>query len=68
MSWLDDVARASKLAAEQKFNAPERTPEMIANGQVWVGMNNPDGSVRWEVRGTGVVVPEHLRRKAVEDE
>jgi hypothetical protein len=58
MSWLDDVARASKLAAEQKFNAPERTPEMIANGQVWVAMNNPDDSVRWEIRGTGLAEDE----------
>jgi hypothetical protein len=36
---------------------PERTPEMEAAGQVWVGLRGPDGP-HWEMRGTGVVLPE----------
>ena len=32
-------------------NSPSRTPEMIANHQHWIWMND---TKRWEVRGTGV--------------
>jgi hypothetical protein len=35
--------------------SPARTPEMVANGQVWAGMNGP-GRPHWEVRGTGAMM------------
>lgn len=34
--------------------SPERTQEMIDNGQVWVWMNGP-GDPHWEMRGTGLI-------------
>jgi hypothetical protein len=36
---------------------PRQTEEMKRNGQVWVGINYPDGSFKWEIRGTGLRMP-----------
>lgn len=46
------VQRRNAIFDQRK--PPPRTPEMTANGQVWVWMNHdaPERS-RWEIRGTG---------------
>lgn len=43
-------------------NKPERTPEMINGHQVWVWMG-AGPHPHWEIRGTGVIMPDGWVRR-----
>jgi len=58
--FLDQLAAEIRVRQRltDQSKAPKRTLEMIQNGQVWAWINHG----QWEVRGTGAVVDEALRR------
>lgn len=63
---LQSIARSitRRLVLIDHTKPPRLTAEMIASGhQVWAWMNGL-GTPHWEVRGTGAIVPEEMRRKS----
>jgi hypothetical protein len=53
---------------DKREESPLYTPEMVAKGQVWVGIRHPDGSHEWEIRGTGMVGPNDRLSDLVRDD
>jgi hypothetical protein len=57
-NYSDETAQNNSRAAGDitAQDKPARTQEMVRAGQVWVALNNPDGTHRWEIRGTGAKI------------